>query len=116
MCVPARVRTFTIEAASGNSDSIEVSISVSGPRGQDGSREAAWRGVAWRGLAWCGVPAVPCSLMRRTHAVRVSQRSAMRTCSIYRHVSHVYGAQRRGSRLEEMGLRDRPRVENRNII
>lgn len=117
------VRTVTIEAASGSGGSVGVSISVSGPRGQH-KMGPARSGVAWRGVAWPGVACLPC------HAVRLDmwctyvpfvfrsdpQLVCVRTCSIYRRVPRVYGAERRGSRLEEMGLRDRPRVENRNII
>lgn len=81
-----------------------------------GPGETAWRGVAWPGLAWCGVPAVQFDAAVHTLFVFRSDLQRVRTCSIYRRVPRVYGAQRRGSRLEEMGLRDRPRVENRNII
>ena len=45
-------RTYTIEAASGSGGSIEVSISVSGPRGQRKMGPAKRRGVAWPGLVW----------------------------------------------------------------
>lgn len=117
------VRTVTIEAASGSGGSVGVSISVSGPRGQHKMGPAKRRGVAWRGLAWCGVPAVPCRAARYVVYIRrscfVAIRSSyafVRVVYIYRRVPRVYGAERRGSRLEEMGLRDRPRVENRNII
>lgn len=76
--------------------------------------------MAWPGLVWRARRAV------QLDAVYIRCSCFVAICDAYAFVRvayidvfplpRVYGAQRRGSRLEEMGLRDRPRVENRNII